>query len=85
MVWLTAPPDVLWQRISADEAAAASRPPLTDRPGLKELEHLLAVRSPAYQRAADLVVDTTGRTPRQVAEAILEKGVRNLFVDRKDS
>lgn len=70
LVWLTAPPDVLWQRIGSDEASKGYRPSLTDRAGPEEVEHLLAERSPLYERAADLVIDTTQSTPRAVAEAI---------------
>lgn len=71
LVWLTAPPDVLWQRILSDRAGSESRPPLTDRIGRDEIEHLLAQRSPLYEQAADVAVDTTRRTPREVAEAII--------------
>ncbi|UCC31193.1 MAG: shikimate kinase [Phycisphaerales bacterium] len=70
LVWLTAPPDVLWQRIASDEASKRYRPSLTDRAGPEEVEHLLAERSPLYERAADLIIDTTQSTPRAVAEAI---------------
>ena len=73
VVWLTAPVETLWERIRGDETTAASRPPLTDRPGLKELEHLLSARASVYARAADFTVDTTGRTPLQVAEVILKE------------
>jgi shikimate kinase/GNAT superfamily N-acetyltransferase len=83
LVWLTAPVEVLWQRVSADRNTATSRPSLTDRPGLKELEHLLAVRSAAYQRAADLVMDTAGRTPSQVAEEV-NKRLTNLAGTEND-
>ena len=79
MVWLTAPAEVLWQRISADEENREARPPLTERSGLAEVEHLLTERTPVYERAADFKIDTTGRTPREVAEAIadaLSCGVR---------
>jgi shikimate kinase len=79
MVWLTAPAKVLWQRTSADEGSREARPPLTERAGLAEVEHLLAQRTPVYERAADFTIDTTGRTPREVAQAItdvLSRGVR---------
>ena len=41
VVWLTAPVDVLWQRISSDADTRASRPPLTSLAGPAELERLL--------------------------------------------
>jgi shikimate kinase len=67
VVWLTAPAGVLWERISSDDATKASRPPLTDRPGLAEVERLLSWRSPVYQRAADVALDTSGDTPEGIA------------------
>ena len=70
LVWLTAPSGVLWQRIASDEASQSCRPSLTDRADPEEVEHLLAERSPLYERAADLVISTTQSTPRAVAEAI---------------
>lgn len=70
IVWLTAPVDVLWERIANDTATASARPALTDRSGIEELEHLLSERAPCYRRAADLAVDTTGGRPREVATQI---------------
>ncbi len=73
LVWLTAPADVLWQRIASDQATAHSRPPMTGRTAPDEVEHLLAERSPCYERAADVVIDTTGGTLRDIARAIVAK------------
>jgi shikimate kinase len=67
VVWLTAPPEVLFERISADPSTDATRPPLTDRPGLDEVKRLLAERNPLYARMADHMVDTSGRAPDEVA------------------
>jgi shikimate kinase len=72
LVWLKAPVDVLWRRVSADPATASTRPPLTARTGMAEIEHLLAQRSPLYERASDLTIDTTQLTPSEVAKAIIE-------------
>jgi shikimate kinase len=71
LVWLTAPAEVLWQRIEADPATASTRPPLTNEAGLVEMQQLLAQRSPLYEQASDLTIDTTQRTPPAVAEAIV--------------
>jgi shikimate kinase len=70
IVWLTAPIDVLWERISADTTAADSRPPLTEHSGRAELEVLESERLPMYEDVADLTVDTSNRTIREVAQAI---------------
>src|SRR5436305_14297302 len=60
VVYLRAPADVLRARVGI----------ALDRPLLREagaFDRLLAERTPAYESAADLVVDTEGRTPDEVA------------------
>ncbi len=71
VVWLTASPQTIFQRMTADATTATRRPSLTDKSPLEEIEHLLAVREPAYREAADFQVDTEGRTPQELAELIL--------------
>ena len=73
VVWLTAPPSVLWKRISTDSHGLDSRPPLTDLDGLAEMEELERCRRLVYETMADFVIDTEGRSPSQVARAILAK------------
>lgn len=72
IVWLTAPAEVLWNRISRDTGRAVARPDLTPDGGLEEVRALLAVREPAYRAAAGLTVTTVGRSPEGVVAAILE-------------
>jgi shikimate kinase len=71
VVWLTADAETLWQRIAADGATGARRPNLTVG-GRVEVEELLRVRVPLYQECAGLTVDTVGRTPEEIAAAILD-------------
>jgi shikimate kinase len=73
VVWLTAPPEVLWQRIREDHGTAARRPSLTPQGGITEITATLAAREPIYRQCADAVVDTCGRTPEEVVGAILEQ------------
>ena len=73
VVWLTAPSDVLWNRIANDPTTSDSRPSLTDRSGQAELQQLLVERAPHYERAADLTIDTSGKTPTQIAAEILDR------------
>jgi shikimate kinase len=66
VVYLRAPADVLRARL-ADE---------TTRPLLREhsaFDRLLAERTPAYESAADLIVDADLGTPDEIARAIAEK------------
>ncbi len=69
-VWLTAPPEILWQRLQRDATTTRRRPNLTPQGGLAEVEELLAVRTPLYAAAADFTVDTSHGNPARAAEAI---------------
>jgi shikimate kinase len=71
-IWLTAPPEQLQERISADERSESQRPSLTSRPGLTEIEAVLQNRLPVYEATADHVISTAGRSIDEVVEAILE-------------
>jgi shikimate kinase len=70
LVWLDASPEALAARTAAD----SSRPLLAglDHAGrVARLRELAAARRPAYAQAA-FRIDTEGRTPAQVADAIVQ-------------
>jgi shikimate kinase len=69
-VWLTADVETLWQRVQADSTTAERRPPLT-LGGRAEMEEILHFREPLYRQCADIVVETTGRDPNEIAAEIL--------------
>ncbi len=69
--YLSAPPEVLFQRICKDAKTADSRPPLTDREGIEEVRRLLPERDPLYRRAAHQIIDVSRITPPEVVERIL--------------
>jgi len=71
VIWLTASPQTILRRMTADITTATRRPSLTDKSPLEEIEHLLAVRESAYREAAHLQVDTEDRTPEELADLIL--------------
>lgn len=71
-VLLSAPAEVLWQRISADPASKQSRPSLTDLDGFAEVAKVLAERNQIYSDCADYTVDTSDLTVEQVAQRIAE-------------
>ena len=66
LVWLKADLETLLRRIGDDQ----SRPSLTGKSQREDMETVLAERSPIYERAADFIVDTEGKMPEEVAEAI---------------
>jgi shikimate kinase len=69
--WLTADPAELARRLAADRAGLAERPALTMAGTLDEIVEVLAARTPFYAELADAAIPTDGRTPLEVAEAIL--------------
>lgn len=70
LVWLTAPPEVLWSRIQADMQSESTRPNLTSSGGLEEVQEVLARRTPLYARAADFQIDTSATDAAEVTEKI---------------
>jgi shikimate kinase len=70
VVWLTADIDTLWRRMQADETTAQRRPALSVG-GREEIVQVLRVREPLYRDCADYIVETTGRTPEEIAAEIL--------------
>lgn len=71
VVWLTARPETILARMSADAATATQRPALTGKSPLDEIVELLAIREPIYRESADWVVDTEGKTPETLADEII--------------
>ncbi len=68
--WLDAAPEELYRRASAD--GVQTRPLLAGPDPLAKLRELAERRSPAYADAAHHRVDTQGKSPDEVAAAILE-------------
>jgi len=71
VVWLTAGAHEIRERLAHDRTTGERRPVLTVG-GLAEIKELLRAREPLYRAVADFTVDTSGRTPEEVAGAIHE-------------
>jgi shikimate kinase len=71
VLWLTASPPTIWQRIQNDPDTPRRRPNLTDAGGLEEIVDLLRLRTPLYSSLADHRIDTERRTPDDVAQEVL--------------
>ncbi len=70
VVWLTAEPETIAQRLAADAATASRRPNLTATGGLDEIRRVLADRLPLYRESSDAQVDTENKSPADVAAEI---------------
>ena len=62
-IWLDAPAEVLWERISA---ASSSRPLADD-----SFAERLSARLPLYAETAEVTIDTSALSPQDVADEII--------------
>jgi shikimate kinase len=69
VVWLDASPAILASRLADDD----SRPLLAGGDRVSTLTRLGDTRAPAYEAAADVTVDTEGRTVDEVVAAVIEE------------
>ncbi len=73
VVWLRAGLETILKRLAADPKTALYRPPLTGLAPEVEVQTLLTERSPLYETAADLFVDTDDVPPEGVVSRILAR------------
>jgi shikimate kinase len=70
VVWLTASPEVILQRVSADSSV---RPLLENSDKEKAIRELMRLRKPQYERAADIEIDTSELDIEAVVEQIMDR------------
>jgi shikimate kinase len=71
IIWLRANPEVLRRRMDQDPRTIASRPTLTGKGTIKELEEMIAQRDPLYGEASKIQFDTSALDVEAVVESIL--------------
>jgi shikimate kinase len=69
VVWLRASPEVLWARVAEDPSSSDRRPNLAGG-GLDEMRRVLEAREALYRECAHHAVETTGRSPEEVADEV---------------
>lgn len=67
IVWLKAKPETVYQRVKDTH----DRPLLEGHMNVEYIEQLLEKRIPVYESSADLSVDTDGKSPEEIAQAVL--------------
>jgi shikimate kinase len=72
IIWLTADPATLGERLKRDQGSQAFRPSLTGADPAAEMARVLAEREPLYRAAAHMTIDTTGLAIREVVKHILD-------------
>ncbi|RPI71426.1 MAG: shikimate kinase [Desulfobacteraceae bacterium] len=72
LVYLEADAKVLTQRMQNDQISGHIRPALTDNADpVKEIEAVLKERTPFYLNAGDFIVNTSDRSPEEVAQTVM--------------
>ena len=77
VIWLQAPAAELARRVTPSSGRPGVRPLLAGSDSLETtLEDIAGERQEAYRAAAHVVIDTAGRSPGQVASAVLRAAGR---------
>ena len=82
IIWLNAKAEVLEKRMVRDQRSGKFRPSLTGSDSLEEIMKVLSARASYYERASDLVVDTSSLFPREVV-ALIIKNLPEVCGNRK--
>jgi len=67
VIWLQADARTIRDRLRTDTASHTQRPPLTGGSKFDEVEAILADRGPSYRKGSDIAIDTTGKSPEEIA------------------
>jgi len=70
LVYLTAPPEVLWQRILGHAERRTTRLAIDPDRGFQQVRQALIERHPVYMQACHLIVDTSEASVDTLAEQI---------------
>jgi shikimate kinase len=71
IIWLKADREAMQKRMEQDPRTIASRPTLTGKGTVEELEEMMAYRNSFYDRAAKIKLDTSALDVETVVENIL--------------
>ena len=69
MVWLPATPEAINERVKD----STERPLLNGNMNVLFIQNLMESRREKYERAADIVIDTTGKEIEEICEELLQK------------
>lgn len=85
VVWLSAGPDVIRQRMQGDHQTENQRPALTHRDAIDEIETVLKERTPLYRAASHMVIDTEFESVPSLVEGLVPRLIQYpIKPDRTD-
>jgi shikimate kinase len=73
VIWLTADPATMGQRLAGDQGSQEFRPSLTGGDPVAEMAKVLTEREPLYRAAAHVTIDTTGLSIPEIVRRILKE------------
>ncbi|MDM8515757.1 shikimate kinase [Desulfobacterales bacterium HSG16] len=73
IIWLTADPETIRQRIEKDEKSQSQRPALTGNGMTAEIMEVLTRRIPLYKQAMNFHVDTDNRLIETICDSIYQQ------------
>ncbi len=71
VVWLTASPETVFKRLNDGDDYIGKRPLLKEKNTISDISEMMEIRKPYYEAASDIVIDTDGKTPEEVAGEII--------------
>ena len=73
VVWLKVSPPTVQQRMDRDDNTDEQRPALTSKGLYDEIIDVLKARTPLYERAMDVVIDTDDKDTVEIVDAIIRE------------
>ena len=73
LIYLAAPVEVLWERITQDAHRLATRPTIDPKTGLQSFQQALAQREPLYRQVADCVIETAEQSVDGIVETVIAR------------
>jgi len=73
VVWLKAKPETIQKRLEEDETTEEQRPSLTSKGLYDEIEEVLTVRKPLYEKAMDFSVETDDKPIAEICDIIIKE------------
>ena len=73
LVWLEASPQTIKRRLSGDHRTAQTRPALSLKGSINEIEDILTQRTPYYEQAMDMRIETDGLSIVQICDEIVSQ------------
>lgn len=73
LVWLKASPQTIGERLLKDQRSEQTRPALSSKGSILEIEEILTQRLPYYEQAMDLSIETDAMTITQICTDLVSQ------------